>query len=266
MTTARIKNWADFQHYGRRNPPWVKLHGKLLDDRNFLRLPVEARALLPMLWLLAREAKEMDGTVDIDVDQLNFRLRLPERELIAGLKPLIDGGWLELQAGDLFSAASTLLASGLQGATPETETETDQRSLRSVRSADRFEEFWKLYPVRVAKTKAKAAWKRKNLDKHADLIVTNITARLKNDKKWSEGYIPHPTTFLNQERWLDEAATPVGAQARSTAGSSPKVEETPQTRFEALKSFLAQQIEMGYTTREAARSECIKFKAKHGLP
>ena len=34
MMTARlhIKNWGEFQHYKKRNPPWIKLHKKLLDD------------------------------------------------------------------------------------------------------------------------------------------------------------------------------------------------------------------------------------------
>ena len=50
------KNWHAFQHYNKRNPPWIKLHRALLDDYEFSQLPVESRALAPMLWLIASEA------------------------------------------------------------------------------------------------------------------------------------------------------------------------------------------------------------------
>jgi hypothetical protein len=30
--TIRIKNWAQFQHFKDRKPPWVKLYRDLLDD------------------------------------------------------------------------------------------------------------------------------------------------------------------------------------------------------------------------------------------
>ena len=52
------KNWAEFQHYKDRSPPWIKLHKELLDDRQYQSLPLASRALAPMLWLLASETKD----------------------------------------------------------------------------------------------------------------------------------------------------------------------------------------------------------------
>ena len=39
MTRLRVKNWAEFQHYRSRRPPWIKLHRGLLDDYAWHRLP-----------------------------------------------------------------------------------------------------------------------------------------------------------------------------------------------------------------------------------
>lgn len=109
------KNWHTFQHYNKRNPPWIKLHRALLDDYEFSQLPVESRALAPMLWLIASESK--DGCIQMTTEALAFRLRVASITLEQALKPLLDKGF--------FSDASTMLAPCKQHATPETETERE---------------------------------------------------------------------------------------------------------------------------------------------
>jgi hypothetical protein len=128
----RPKNWDKFQHYKYRNPPWVRLHRALLDDRDFMNLPMAARALAPLLWLLASESK--DGEFDATPVELEFRLRLPLKEIEAGLPSLISRG-LFLDASKVLAGcthdASTMLATCSQGASnmlaqsTETETETE---------------------------------------------------------------------------------------------------------------------------------------------
>lgn len=118
------KNWKSFQHYKDRNPPWVKLHKTLLDDRDFSRLPIASKALAPMLWLLASESK--DGIFDGSVEEIAFRLRWSEKDVTAGLKPLIDKG--------LFSIASGVLADCYQDARPETETEGETEAKREAKT------------------------------------------------------------------------------------------------------------------------------------
>ena len=112
------KNWESFQHYKDRCPPWIKLHKALLDDSTFQRLPVASRALAPMLWLLASESK--DGSFDGSIGELSFRLRQTEKEISAGIEPLIDKGFFSV-AHD----ASDSLAERKQVAVPERETETE---------------------------------------------------------------------------------------------------------------------------------------------
>jgi hypothetical protein len=114
------KNWAVFQHYKDRCPPWIKLHRDLLNDRVFMRLPIASKALAPMLWLLASESK--NGIFDGSLDELVFRLHISEKEYRDGLKPLIDN--------DFFVLASGVLAESYQSAIPETERETETKTER----------------------------------------------------------------------------------------------------------------------------------------
>ena len=146
-----VKNWGEFQHYKRRNPPWIRLYRKLLDDYDFACLPDASRALAPMLWLLASEHES--GIINLSVKALCFRLHTSEARLESALKPLLESGFFILCKQD----ASTLLAECKQDATPETETETETETelgLRKpnsralTRTNEIFEDFWKSYPRR----------------------------------------------------------------------------------------------------------------------
>jgi len=109
------KNWAVFQHYKDRCPPWIKLHRDLLNDRKFMRLPIASKAIAPLLWLLASESK--DGIFDGSLDELVFRLHITPKEYQDGVKPLIDNNF--------FVVASIVLSESKQPAIPETERETE---------------------------------------------------------------------------------------------------------------------------------------------
>ena len=112
------KNWAVFQHYKDRCPPWIKLHRDLLNDRVFMCLPLASKALAPLLWLLASESK--DGIFDGSLDELVFRLHITPKDYQDGVKPLIDKGF--------FVVASGVLAECYQVAIPETERETETKT------------------------------------------------------------------------------------------------------------------------------------------
>lgn len=117
--TIRVKNWSEFQHYKDRNPAWIKLHKRLLDDFSFHCLPVASRALAPMIWLLASESK--DGAITASWREIAFRLHLSENELVDAANPLFDAGFLLLERD-----ASDALAKAEQNAIPEKERETEE--------------------------------------------------------------------------------------------------------------------------------------------
>lgn len=110
----RVKNWANFQHYKQRRPPWIKLYRELLDDFTYSRLQYASRALAPCIWLLASESPE--GTIPFDLPFLVFRLREPEYVIVEALKELTDKDFLECLHG-----ASEMLAARYRELLLETE-------------------------------------------------------------------------------------------------------------------------------------------------
>lgn len=85
----RIKDWNRFQHYRDRNPEWIKLYGRLLDDIEWHDLTGDAAKTLVGLWLLARE----DSGSLPDRKRIAFRLRLSESKLDQQL--ILLQHWLE---------------------------------------------------------------------------------------------------------------------------------------------------------------------------
>ena len=69
-----------------------------------------------------------------------------------------------------------------------------------------FEEFWNEYPAKKNKKKAKEKWLKLKPALHKK-IIADIKERNLKDRQWLQGYIPHPTTYLNGERWEDEIDT-----------------------------------------------------------
>ena len=70
-----------------------------------------------------------------------------------------------------------------------------------------FNQFWSIYPKKVNKKGCyKSFIKIKDLKNELPLILDAVE-RFKNSKGWQKDngqFIPHPTTFINQERWKDE--------------------------------------------------------------
>jgi hypothetical protein len=66
-----------------------------------------------------------------------------------------------------------------------------------------FEKFWSAYPVKTAKQGALTAWKKSHADKHIDRILKHIES-MKQSDQWKKGFIPHPSTYLNQRRYEDQ--------------------------------------------------------------
>lgn len=77
----------------------------------------------------------------------------------------------------------------------------------------RFDKFWSAYPRKVSKKAAQKSWER---IKPTDELFGRIMASLEKAKatyQWTKNngeFIPHPATWLNQERWNDEYDTPPG--------------------------------------------------------
>lgn len=86
-----------------------------------------------------------------------------------------------------------------------------------------FDEFWSAYPRKTGKGAARRAWMRSKPPLSACLFAIRWQLR---DKAWLKdggAFIPHPSTWINSERWLDEQ--PAAPRAPDTAKYHAPVKE-----------------------------------------
>jgi hypothetical protein len=113
----RVKNWSDFQHFKDRQPIWIKLYRKLLEDIEWHELdPVAAKALV-MIWLVA---SENDGELPV-IKTLAFRLRMKVSELERIIPSL--SHWVEQV--DITLISGRYQADALEESRGEVEGETE---------------------------------------------------------------------------------------------------------------------------------------------
>jgi hypothetical protein len=102
-------------------------------------------------------------------------------------------------------------------------------SLNPIRkTAHRFEEWWKEYPIKKDKKRAEQKWKARKLDGMADVLIADTVKRKATDPQWERGFIPLPTTYINGDRWEDEYET----NQRRLGGAC---NETPVQRSERVE-------------------------------
>jgi hypothetical protein len=107
-----------------------------------------------------------------------------------------------------------------------------------------FEEFWKHYPRRVAKGDARKAW-AKAQKKTPDLLAKCLAALAWQvvQNEWDGGkFTPHPSTYLNQERWEDERTLTVEEQAsfvsfKAWQAANAHDPETTAVSFEMFRRY-----------------------------
>jgi len=69
-----------------------------------------------------------------------------------------------------------------------------------------FDNFWKAFPRKTAKGAARKAWEKLTADDQLAAIAG--AQRFAADPNRDETFTPHPATWLNGERWLDEPLPP----------------------------------------------------------
>ena len=84
---------------------------------------------------------------------------------------------------------------------------TNKEKISKKKHTEGFEEFWQMYPRKVAKANAQKAFEK--LSPNPELLAEMLSAleRQKQSDAWQQEngkYIPHPATWLNGRRWEDE--------------------------------------------------------------
>lgn len=97
----------------------------------------------------------------------------------------------------------------VRGNTPDTETdtETDKRT-PSAAADDSFARFYQVYPRRTGRGQAVKAWRSAVKKADASVIIEAASLFAEQTRGTEQRFIPHPATWLNGERWADEADEP----------------------------------------------------------
>ena len=117
----RIKNWREFQHYGDRNPPWIKLHNSLLSSKDWVALDDASRVLAVACMLIAAKSGT-DGEFCGDAEYIR---RVAYLNSEPDFKPLIRCGFIEDASNSLADDSKCLLRD---------RAETEQRQRREEES------------------------------------------------------------------------------------------------------------------------------------
>ena len=127
---------------------------------------------------------------------------------------------LESGAADRVKALQSNVAVTACNVDIEKEKEIDTISVKRAENDIEigFDQFWSVYPLKVAKQPALKAWSK--LKPKGDLlksILADVERRVAGEWHGREKqYIPHPATYLNQRRWEDEVADKVDDEDKPT--------------------------------------------------
>lgn len=79
-----------------------------------------------------------------------------------------------------------------------------KREENSLTLPDGFVVFWELYPRKIAKPAALKAWRSAVKRADSDTILGGLRLQLGELCAREKGFVPHPATWLNQDRWQDQ--------------------------------------------------------------
>lgn len=111
-----------------------------------------------------------------------------------------------------------------------THTHTNNKDMTSADAqADRFPEFWAIYPRKISKGAAIKAWNGATKKATPDAIISGLKARASTIAAADPKFTPHPATWLNGERWADDL-DPEDSDDPTGVWSLPDVEEIKRRR------------------------------------
>lgn len=118
MDYIEICEWDQFQHYKKRNPPWIKLYARMLDDDNFDCLPDDSKLLY---FCLLPFASRCNNKIRFDLRWLQKKLPIHKAITRKTVNSLVDANFIDCYQDD-----SKVIANDKPDATPETEKSRDR--------------------------------------------------------------------------------------------------------------------------------------------
>lgn len=80
----------------------------------------------------------------------------------------------------------------------------EENDKKKKRYSAKFERFWKAYPNKTGKKPSWEKWQKMNSTRPPIQVLLTAIETQRQSRKWKEGFIPNPLTWISQERWDDE--------------------------------------------------------------
>jgi hypothetical protein len=204
----QIRNWDKWQSYrnDRGQPPWIKLHRRLLREPEWVCLTDEQKGQLISLWLLAADRGGKIPASDKILMRLCHMTSEPDLNLFIKLGFIVDdvsvtSAWRQCDAPD----KNRVEKSRVEKSREENKNHCVKPNGSTLATSLHFEEFWGHWPIKRNKAKAKKAFLAKKFSlEDVKELISDVEIRKQKDKQWKGGFIPHCSTYLNGQRWEDE--------------------------------------------------------------
>lgn len=178
MQYLRVKNWHEFQHYGKRNPPWIKLHNEILHSRTWVTLDDASKALVIAIMLLASRFNNEIPADPAYIQRVAYLQTLPDLEKLFAADFIERININTEKERETEHASKTLASASTAIAVIEELPEWIDRSLWAEFEQHRREIRAKLTPTATARLIA-------NLDKHRALGADpNEALRQSIENQW----------------------------------------------------------------------------------
>jgi len=121
-----------------------------------------------------------------------------------------------------------------------------------------FEQFWDIYPAKKGKGSAAAAFAKALKRVSANELLEAVT-RFRDDPHRPSDFTPHPTTWLNQDRWGDDAYQ---KPDRDKTNSERNVENL-RNAMSLLEN--TKEVERGQVTGESVTDFGVSFRSAENI-
>jgi len=218
MNYLQITNWDKWQTYrkDRGQPPWIKVHRRLMRNPEWVSLSDSERGQLICLWLLAADK---EGSIPNDPDvikNLCYMTKAPN------INKFMELGFV---TPDGSQDGVKMASSGSQRDQPKAEAEAEAEKKRKEYSLYFEKFFWNHYPNHNGKKSAFLEFK-KIPEEIYKTFPEIIKAQVKSKalKKSNGGFVPEwpdPERWLKKARWEDDIEIP------TTSTPGPPTEKIP---------------------------------------
>jgi len=222
---------------------WIKLHRKLLESEMYRSLNSKQRDVMVQCLLLANHSPnrwEFDGEIyncaagqfvtsldtisrncakDVKVQSVRTALLKLEKWHFLTNKSTKTGRLITIINWDTYQGClddtnkdtNKQLTKHQQSSNKELTANNNDKNEKNEKNIEMFNQFWNLYPVKKGKKNAEKKFLVLAKDKsfNFDFVMTQLKKQTQSSDWTKDNYrfTPHPTTWLNGEKWNDEIET-----------------------------------------------------------